>query len=128
MECKDYREQFISLLTGTLNQTERSNIEIHLAGCADCRKEFEEARKIWDIMGEIPQPEPSASMRTSFDTMLTTFKEESVIKRKPVAEWINKLREYWSLQAQPRLAFSLLLVPAGVFGGYVLHQPNQSNN
>lgn len=126
MECIKYREQFTAFLTDGLHQTERSEIENHLEGCADCRKEFETVRKIWDLMGEIPQPKPSASMRTSFDTMITTFKEESVIKRKPVAEWINKLREYWSLQAQPRLAFSLLLVAAGVFGGYVLHQPDQS--
>lgn len=77
-------------------------------------------------MGEIPQPEPSASMQTTFDTMLITIKEESVIKRKPIAGWLNKLNEYWALQAQPRLAFSLLLIAAGVFGGYILHQPDQS--
>ncbi len=47
-------------------------IENHLEGCADCRKEFEAAKKVWDLMGEIPQPEPSESMRTSFDML--TFK------------------------------------------------------
>lgn len=126
MECKVYREKITAFLTDTLPQRERSEIENHLEGCADCRKEFESVRKIWDLMGEIPQPEPSSSMRTSFDAMVTTFKEESLIKRNPITEWINKLREYWALQAQPRLAFSLLLVAAGVFGGYILHQPDQS--
>ena len=127
MECKDYRDQFTALLTDSIHQKERSEIENHLAGCAECRKEFEAARKIWDLMGEIPQPEPSPSMRTNFDVMLNNFKEESVAKRNPVGEWINRMREYLSLQAQPRLAFSLLLVAAGLIGGYLLHQPGQSS-
>ena len=127
MECKDYREQFAALLNDDLDQKQRSEIESHLEGCADCRKEFETARKIWELMGEIPQPEPSESMRTSFNTMLTNFKLAAVVKRNPFAEWLNKLREYWLLQAQPRMAFSLVLVAAGLIGGYFLHQPSQSS-
>ena len=126
MECKDYREQFTSLLTDTLHLNERSELESHLAVCADCRKELEAARKVWDLMGEIPQPEPSASMKTSFDAMLNNFKAEAILKRNPVGDWINRIREYWSLQAQPRLVFSLMLVAIGLIGGYLLHQPGES--
>ena len=124
MECKDYREQFTSLLTDTLGQAERSKIETHLAGCADCRREFEAARKIWDLMGDIPQPEHSENMRAGFDSILSNFKEELVVKKNPLNEWITKLTEYWSRQAQPRLAFSLLLVALGLFCGYILHKPD----
>jgi anti-sigma factor ChrR (cupin superfamily) len=94
MECKDYREQFSSLLTDTLGQAERSKIETHLAGCADCRREFEAASKIWDLMGDIPQPEPSKNMRAGFDSILSNFKEELVARKNPVSEWLNKLTEY----------------------------------
>jgi hypothetical protein len=126
MECKDYREQFTALLSDTINQKERIEIENHLAGCADCREEFDSSRKIWDLMGEIPQPEPSANMRTGFEAILSNFKEAAIEKRNPVREWLNKLRDYWSLQAQPRLAFSLLLVAVGLIGGYLLREPGQS--
>jgi hypothetical protein len=126
MECKDYREQFTLLLTDALDQTQRSEIESHLAGCADCRKEFEAAQRIWDLMGEIPQPEPSEAMRTNFDSILANYKEELIARKNPIGEWIIKLRAYWSMQAQPRLAFSLLLVAVGLIGGYLLHQPGQS--
>jgi hypothetical protein len=126
MECKDYREQFTSYLTGILFDKEHSEIESHLAGCADCRKEFEAARKVWDLMGEIPQPEPSEAMKTNFDAILSNYKKELIVKKNPIGGWINKLREYWSLQKQPRLAFSLLLVALGLIGGYLLHQPGQS--
>ena len=126
MDCKDYRERFTSLLSDSINQKERSELEDHLAGCTECREQLEEARKIWELMGEIPQPEPSASMKMGFDVMLNNYKQEIVKRRNPVGEWMNKIREYWSLQAQPRLAFSLLLVAAGLIGGYLLHQPGQS--
>ena len=127
MECKNYREQFTAMLNDDLHQKQRSEVESHLEGCADCRKEFEAAGKIWDLLGKIPQPEPSEYMKTSFDAMLTNFKQETVAKRHPIKEWLNKLRGYWSLQAQPRMAFSLVLVAAGLIGGYLLHQPSQSS-
>jgi len=126
MECKDYSEQFTSILTDTLGQAERCKIETHLAGCVDCRREFEAARKIWNLMGEIPQPEPSENMRAGFDSILSNFKEELVARKNPVSEWLNKLTEYWSRQAQPRLAFSFLLVALGLFCGYILHQPDRT--
>jgi hypothetical protein len=126
MECKDYREQFTSLLTGELTQIERSRIESHLSECADCRKEFEAAEKVWNLMGDFPEPEPSESMRTIFDAILTNFRNEAIARKNPARVWIIKLREYWSMQAQPRLAFSLLLIMTGLIGGYLLHQPGQS--
>jgi hypothetical protein len=126
MECKDYREQFTSLLTNALDHTDRSRIENHLAGCEECRKEFEAAGKIWDLMGETPQPEPSETMSTDFGTILSNYKEQLVRHRNPIGEWINKLPEYWSMQARPRLAFSMILVVIGLAGGYILHRPEQS--
>lgn len=126
MECKDYREQFGALLTDGLEPTERQEVESHLSGCSECRKEFESARKVWDLMGEIPQPEPAETMKTSFNVMLSDYKEELITRKNPVGEWIVRIREYFSLKTHPRLAFSLLLIAVGFIGGYILHQPGQS--
>jgi len=126
MECKDYREQFTAILTDSLNQDEKNRFEDHIAACSDCREQFEEASKLWQLMGEIPQPEPSPAMKEGFNAILANYKEELQAKRNPFAELVGKLRTYWSLQAQPRLAFSLLLVAFGLIGGYLLHQPGQS--
>jgi hypothetical protein len=126
MECKDYREQFTSLLTDSIPQAQRSEIESHLEGCADCREEFESSKKIWYLMGEMTQPEPSASMQADFNAILSGFKKEQDIQKNPFGEWMNKLREFLYLQVQPRLVYSLLLVAFGLVGGYFLHQPGQS--
>lgn len=126
MECKDYREQFTSFLTGSLDQTERNAIEAHLEGCVTCRKEFESSRRIWELMAEFAQPEPSMSMRADFDVIISNYKDELAEKKNPAGEWINRLTEYWSKQLQPRLAICIVLVVIGLFVGYFLHQPGQS--
>jgi Putative zinc-finger len=126
MECKDYREQFPLLLSNNLDPTQKSGVEDHLAECPECRQEFEAIRKIWDLMGEIPQPEPSGSLKTSFGSVLSNYKEELYSRRKPVSDWLIRLREYWIIQVQPRMALSLLLIAVGLFLGYFLHRPGES--
>jgi hypothetical protein len=126
MECKDYREQFTSFLTDSLDRTDRNLIETHLSGCVNCREEFEAVRRIWEMMGEIAQPEPSTTMRADFDAIISDYKDELAERKNPAGEWIKRLSEYWSKQLQPRLAISLVLVVTGLIGGYFLHRPGQS--
>ena len=126
MECSDYKEQFTLLLTDSLDQTQRTEIENHLATCTDCRKEFETAEKIWNLMGEIPQAQPSDAMKVGFNSTLSDFKKELIVKNNPVDNWINKIREYWSLQVQPHIAFAILLLVIGLSAGYLLHRPGQT--
>ena len=126
MKCKDYREQFASLLKNTIDKTKRSEIESHLTDCDDCRAEYEAFEKIWNLMGEISQPEPSEALRKGFNNVLSDYREELNERKNTIGEWMNKLREFLALQTQQRLAFSLLLVPLGLIGGYLLHQPAQS--
>ena len=123
MECRYYREQFINLLAGNLDQNQVADIESHLAGCPGCRVEFETTRKMWDMMGEIPQPEPSESLKDDFKAIISDYKNEMESNRNIFGEWIMRIRDYWYLQPQPRLAFSVLLVIVGIIAGYLLHQP-----
>jgi hypothetical protein len=126
MECKDYREQFTLMLTDFPNQGSFTEDENHLAGCADCRKEFNTLKKIWDLMGEIPQPQPSAEMQAEFSDILADFKKEMIPKINPSPEWIIRLKEWLYFQLRPSLTASILLVAAGLISGYLLHQPRQS--
>ena len=125
--CNNFREGFTALLTDTIDKDHRNEIENHLEGCADCRMEFDSLKKMWDLMGTVPQPEPPEAMQAGFSKVLSDYKEEISVKKNPVSDWISKLREYWSVQPQPGLAFSVLLVVAGLAGGYLLHKPGQSS-
>ncbi|MGE5427315.1 MAG: HEAT repeat domain-containing protein [Methylococcaceae bacterium] len=126
MECKDYREQFTSLLTDSLPEAERRELVSHLESCAGCREELEEVKKIWELMGDVEQPEPSPVMRANFKAMLSDYKKETQAKKNPFGVWGERLRQFLSLQVQPRLAYSLLLVAIGLIGGYYLHRPETS--
>jgi hypothetical protein len=126
MECKDYREQFPLLLAGTADRNIAGTTYKHLEGCEECRQEFQAAGKIWELMGEIPQPEPSVSMRAGFEVMLANHKRELAERRNPIRIWLNTIREYWYLKAQPGLAFSIILLVAGLTAGYLFHRPGQA--
>jgi hypothetical protein len=125
-KCKDYREQFTLLLTDSLDQSRRSEIESHLAGCEDCGKEFETTKKIWNLMGEFPVPQPSDAMRAGFNTMISDFKKELIANKNPIGVWLNKLYMNLFLNSLPRYAFSILLVSVGLIAGYLLHENKQS--
>ena len=126
MECKDYRELFTAFLADTISADDRRNIEDHLAGCNECAMEFERVSKMWALMGEMKTPEPSASMKAGFEMMLNNYREEVAVRRDPLKEFINRIREYWSLQARPRLAFSMVMIIVGLAAGYLLHQPGST--
>lgn len=127
MECQNYRKLFTLYLTDSLDPTQRSDFEAHLAGCSDCMTEFGATRKIWELLHEIPEPAPSESMRTGFNAILSNYKKETVNKY-PAGEWLRKLKEYWYLQRRPRFAFSIVIITLGLFAGYMLHKPLQSAN
>jgi len=125
MECKEYREQLTSLLSGTISEELKLKIESHLDVCAECREEFEALQKVWFLMGELEQPEPSANMHAGFKSALADYRKELSESKNPPGNWIDKLREFLSIQVQPRLAYSILLIAIGLLGGYFLRQPQQ---
>lgn len=126
MECKDYRERFPLLLADSLDEIQKSEIESHLAACPECREEFATAKEIWELLGELPQPDPSSGMRAGFDAILSNYKEELILRRNPLKEWLSLLEQYWALKAKPRLAFSIVLLVIGLAAGYFMHQPDHS--
>lgn len=125
MECKEYREQLTSLLSGTISEELKLKIESHQDVCAECREEFEALQKVWFLMGELEQPEPSANMHAGFKSALADYRKELSESKNPSGNWIDKLREFLSIQVQPRLAYSILLIAIGLLGGYFLRQPQQ---
>ena len=69
-----------------------------------------EDEKIWDLMGEMPVPEPSGNLQLNFDAMLEEFKAS-----------VGKGRVL-TLRPALAVACSLLLVAAGLGLGLLLHR------
>lgn len=127
MECKNYRELLTSFLSGTISEEEGLLVESHLDVCAGCREEYEALQKVWYLMGELEQPEPSAKMHADFKTMLANYRIEQSESQTHSVNWIGKLWEFLSVQVQPRLAYSVLFIAIGLLAGYFLRLPQQQS-
>ncbi len=127
MECEKYREQLTSFLDGSISDSQKAELTHHLEVCGECREEYEALQKVWYLMGDLEQPEPSAKMEADFRTALSASKNEKTERESHSGKWIDKLMEFLSVQVQPRLAYSVLLIAIGLVGGYFLRQPQQQS-
>jgi hypothetical protein len=124
MECKDYTELIPALLNNELEETQRCQLISHISECTACSTEYESVRKIWELMGKLPQPDPSPYMKTGFESILTTHKKELANRRKPLIEWLEQV---FTNRVQPGLSFSVLMMTIGLILGYLLHHPEKQN-
>lgn len=122
MECSDYREMITMLLSGELNEEMKLELEKHLLSCTECRKEYESAVYVWNLMGEFPVVEPSRTMDERFSIAHENYARK--MNKSNPAEWIlARLKEMFSRSLFPRIAFSVFLVAAGISAGYFLGRP-----
>ena len=98
MSCERMETRILPYVDGRLKESERAEVEKHLAGCAACRLRVHEFRSVNELLGELPQIEPS----TAFD-----IRVHARVAAEPAK------RSWWRWFApSPRVAFaaSLLLL------------------
>ncbi|MDR3716044.1 MAG: HEAT repeat domain-containing protein [Puia sp.] len=123
MDCAAYKEQITLLTTGALDDRGRQDLEKHIDGCPGCQAEFEATRKLWDLMGEIPDPVPPASMRARFHSALHDYSKERATEN-PLFPASNIMRRLWSSLPRFQFGYGILLLVIGLFIGYLLnHHP-----
>jgi len=59
MSCQTVREQFDHRLDERLSEPEGAAFEAHLAGCTDCRREWEAYANAWQVLAHDEGIEPS---------------------------------------------------------------------
>ncbi len=109
------------------NEEIAAEINSHLACCPSCRLDFERTREVWNLMGRIPQSEPSVTMKDDFAKILSEFALQEKESRNLLRDWIVNIKEFWFLHASPRLAFGTVLTVAALITGYLLHQPKNAD-
>ena len=108
-------------LEGQLEEHEAKALEAHMALCAACRRELEDSRRVWELMGDLEVPEPSADVRTRFDAMLDTYKASAETRRgSGFAKW---LVQPFGLRSGYALAFGLFLLLVGAGIGFLVRRP-----
>jgi anti-sigma factor RsiW len=61
MSCKRMEERIVPYVDGRVKESERREMEAHLAECAACRLRVNEFRGVTGLLDELPQIEPSAA-------------------------------------------------------------------
>lgn len=122
MKCDNDKALLAGWINNQLTAAEREAFEAHLSQCPVCRMELETDQQVWDLLGEMPVPEPSATAAPRFYAMLETYKESQEHWKSPFADIKNMFSQLWTVQPGFRLAYSVVLVTMGLGLGYLLNR------
>jgi len=101
MSCERMESRILGYVDGRLKESERLDVEKHLAGCAACRLRVHEFSAVSGLLDDLPLIEPSPE----FDTRVYA---RVAAEPQPKASW-------WAwMHVSPRIAFaaSMLLLMA----------------
>ena len=105
MSCVKMESRILAYMDGRLKDSERAEMEKHLAACPMCRVRANEFRSVNDLLGELPMVEPTPA----FDVRV----------RARVAAEPVKLGWWAWMRPSPRIAFAAsMLLLATLWIGY----------
>lgn len=114
MNCEKDKALITAWINNELSAAERAGFEAHLESCAECRQELKAEMQIWSLLESMPVPEASTDMPVRFNAMLEEYKESAGSKKQPFANLLSRLQQLWQFQPKMQLAYSIILVVAGV--------------
>lgn len=108
MSCGKMESRIVTYLDGRLNESERLEVEKHLASCAPCSVRVNEFRAVSGLLDELPVIEPSPE----FDVRV-----RARVAAEPMKE------SWWAwMRVSPRVVFAAsMLLLAAVWMGYTSH-------
>ncbi len=112
MSCEKIASRMLGYIDGRLKESERADVEKHLASCSPCALRVEEFRAVSGLLDDLPVIEPSPE----FDARV-----RALVAAEPVKT------DWWAwLRVSPRIALvaSALLIAALWLGFYPRPQQN----
>ena len=105
MSCERMESRILGYVDGQLKESEKQDVEKHLAACARCGVRVEEFRAVSGLLDELPVIEPSPE----FDSRV-----HALVAAEPVKQ------SWWAwLRVSPRVAFAAsMLLLATIWLGY----------
>ena len=109
MSCKKYKQNILLFLYGELNEQDKKSLEDHIKQCAECARDMEYTREVFNLIDETKkqETEPQPNWEHSWQ------KIESNTLRKESKKPILRLIPNWAYAAAAVLAVFIL----GVFAG-----------
>lgn len=106
MSCTNMESRILAYMDGRLKESERAEVDKHLAACHACNVRVNEFRAVNDLLGELPMVEPSPA----FDVRVRARVAAEPVKKQSWWSWA------WPI---PRVAFAATaLLVAVLWLGY----------
>jgi predicted anti-sigma-YlaC factor YlaD len=118
MNCKNVRNNFISLLENELTEEIRVEMENHFKACSDCSHLLEDFSQLWGALEHRERIQPSPFFWTRLSQKLLEYEEG----KKPVLGWLEGLVH----RVRPAIAVGALVIC--IFLGYSLGNFTQPVN
>jgi len=115
--CEQFRALLPEYWSGAISVNQHKEVEQHLAGCDDCRKESDYLKRMWTNLELIPAEAPSPMLRSRFYESLDAYRrgrEESETEVKKAPGWWT--RGWWTRPAF-QFAAAAAMLAVGVFVG-----------
>jgi hypothetical protein len=126
MKCEQYQDLFTDYMNKQLTAAGLADLEQHVAGCDDCAHELAMLKNIWDQLGEVKAPEPSAHAKVRFQAMLDTYAASVTEKRNLWGEITDSWSRLWQLQPRWPLAYSIIVILFAFGCGYLIFHNGRS--
>lgn len=87
MSCKDRENDLLPYLDNRLDPAAAAKVEAHLKSCAACRKDVDQMRATWKVLGYLPGRNPSRQLP---DRILEAARLQLEIEKR----WTHRLRRH----------------------------------
>lgn len=107
-----------------LDETSRHQLETHLQACGVCAADMEELRSTWELLGQLPEPQPSRSLRTrTLEVARAYVQGERTGRHSNLLDAVDRLiASVWPRRPVWQAAIAAVILLAGWFAG------SRSNN
>ena len=120
MNCERVQDLFLEFEAGNLPDNEAAEVREHLRTCPACQREWSTLVETVSKLEALPEPEPSARMKTQFYAMLDTHlsgRESAhpfAVSRSRLDRWVEAL---WPRRPVWQLSSALALLALGLVVG-----------
>jgi len=120
MSCQKHKDLLERWWNDRLTEAERTELEAQLTECADCRRELEGNRELWELMSFMPVPEPSGEMQSQFNAMLESYKATEEKKKR--TSGIATVWQWFAIRPRLATAFGFVLLLGGFGLGMMINR------
>ena len=127
MNCEDCRASMPDLWSGTLPESGRALIEMHLASCTACRAEASHLGGVWQGLKSIPNEEPSRALRTGFYEKLDAwgqgYAEAATVNARPTL--FSFWKSWWSANPAFRAGLAVASLALAFAAGFAINNKRE---